>query len=232
MHWLALVVALAGCDRVFGIDPITPIDAPPCTMPEITDDFSDMSLPCGTWGTLQTDGHAAWLVRQNHQLIVTPEDGVLGFASCNSKSSMPFGPSGVFVELSEVVGAQGFGIFQMLTYNSFTDTTHNANTQFTAESAFIALRDQDSCGPSGCTDFQDGAYVASQMHWLRMIPTNGGATITAQVSADGFAWVEFGHRDLPAGALANYVKIGIGAGNNGLTTPVGRMVFDAFDVCP
>jgi hypothetical protein len=186
---------------------------------------------CGTWG--KQAGNPSWIARTGGTLVITPVDGVVDLGSCYTIGVFPFGPEGVFVEGIEVVGGGGYGVFQLDSYTSFTDTMFSASTQFNVTKDFVALTDQAACNATSCVYFQRGMYVASEMRWWRMIPTNGGATITAQVSPDGFAWTEFGHRDLPAGVLASYVRVAIGAGVSSLGNgPTGRTVLDNFDVCP
>ena len=123
----------------------------------------------------------------------------------------------------------GYGIFQILTYSTVTDASYNANTQFTVQASFVGFLDQDTCAAGKCMYIASGPYVADQMRWLRMLPTNGRATITAQISADGLTWTEYAHRDLAPPAVAAYVSVSLGGGNNGGTA--GRTVYQQFDIC-
>jgi len=232
MRWLAVASLLAGCDQVLRLDDIKPPpDAPPCSMPDLHDDFSVPSPVCGTWGKIY--GVASWITRGANTLVITPVDGVYDEGLCTTTSAIPFGPYGVFVETSEVETNDGYGVFEIDTYTALGDSAPSASTLFSVATNFVAFADETTCGATGCSYIQTAVYVASQMKWWRMIPDNNGTTIVAQFSADGYTWSEFSRRDLAAPALANYAVVSIGGGNGrGSGGSPGRLVFDKFDVCP
>jgi hypothetical protein len=231
MRWLAAAIALTACERVLQLGDLhPPPDAPPCTMPDVYDDFAPSPMVCGDWG--KAYGNQSYLSRAGGALVITPVAGVLDAGQCASSSAFTFGSDGVFVEVSEVETNGGYGAFSANTFTSFTDAKFNASTQLSVQSGFVGFSDITTCNPGPCKYYASGPYVPDQMRWLRMIPTNGGATITAQVSSDGKTWTEYGHRDLTPPALANFVTVALGAGTFDTTGPVGRTVFQHFDVCP
>jgi hypothetical protein len=230
MRWVVAAVALAGCERVLQLDDLhPPPDAPPCTMPDVYDDFMPSTMTCGDWG--QVYGNAAWISRDGSSLAVTPVAGIVDGVVCASTSAFRFGVDGVFVEISEVEMNGGYGVFTANTFTSFTDQKYNASSQFSFEADGVGFADGDSCNAGNCNFYAMGPYVASDMRWLRMLPTNGGATITAQVSSDGKTWTDYGHRDLTPPALASFVTISLGGGTFDTRGPVARTVFEHFDIC-
>lgn len=234
MRWLALFALLAGCDAVLGLERVTPPDAPPCSSPEVSDDFAPDAMVCDSWG--HVIGNAALISRNSGMLAVAPMQGVADYAACLSNSAMTFGPFGIFLDLGQVATGNGYGIFSIATFTTIGQAQHDARSNFTVSTNLVGLADQDYCDthPNMCLYYAMGPYVADQMKWLRWIPTNGGATITAQVSADGLTWMEFGHHDLTPPALANYITFAIGGGTgaNGALGPPGITAYEHFDICP
>jgi hypothetical protein len=241
MRWVALVVVLAGCDRLLNLDMIQDAargDAPVldtrdgpivlCPPPDVSDNFEDATPVCGTWGT--ADNVPGWLSRASGRLVVAPTPGVAAFVGCTENARITLGSNGVFAHVVAVGSDNSYGILEIKTYGNVLDSTPNADTTFAFSSTAISLYDQDTC-PS-CQNIASAGYVVGEMDWFALVPVKGGTVISAQYSHDGLMWHELGQRPLPAANTAMLGAVTVGGGASAMSTAPTSTQFESFDVCP
>lgn len=216
---MVLLLGLVGCDTVFQLqDPTGDArtgdapdgDAPPACQPQtIFDDFDDTTV-CGNWGF--EGGLNRVMTQGNGQLVIEPNLGG-GNGSC-STPSIAFVPSGLFVEVSEVLPPMISYMFLQLKWSS-------TEAILTYDQGQLVFKVNDVVIGS------PRPHDPTTTRWWRIRPN--GAAITADVSPDGKDWDPIGTHSIAVPAAVN---LDIQAGQFAPSAVQHRAVFERFNVCP
>ncbi len=221
-RWSMLLCALAaGCDYLFNIDHIDPVDGatqpvdvaadvptPPCASPALVDNF-DSGTICAPWGEKYMDLEAQMV--QNGQLIITPGKQANSIGGCVALAQHPFG-TGVAVRVTEIL--RGESTYTVL-------GIHGPNVQIKASGDGM-LRFQTF------SSVELGTPIPYQpdMFWWRIRP-EGLMAIVGEYSTDGASWTMLGRLTMPPPAM---ITPEISAGTN-TTQVTGSGVFDRLQIC-
>ena len=191
-RWFALLVVVAGCDRVLGLDDVnapgkggdagsnTGPDAPLACTPRLDtlhDDFSG-AIACAPWGASYTHGGAT-IAQANHAVTITGNAGGTSYAGCDSSTGTPLEAEGIFVEVSQhFTGMYGYTVFSL-------DLTQSSVVQLDIDAGgTIQLENHD-----GSTTYGTPAtYDEVAMRFLRIRPNVEKTALVGEVSPDAIRW--------------------------------------------
>ena len=226
----ALLLLLAGCDGVFGLDgvPARPVDAAIVDSPDAAPDaavcidgaadverFDDpMATPC-PWGFFDHGGFDYTIA--NGELSLTPMASYPGAqAGCGSFGAVAFGSFGEFIELAQLGGGYSYLFFRI----QWPDHTFSWLQQ---SGSAIEYR-----GPN---DMILGSVVFDPVatRFLRMRPD--GQSVVAEYSADARTWSVLGVDPTPPPATVTPEFEYGTPGPNGEPNPT-TAVIAGINACP
>jgi hypothetical protein len=211
---LILLLLVGGCDMLFQLDHVGPIDAPVdvmggCVNATLDDHFA-AAVACEPWGT-KYENKGALVVNDGNQLTIQPATVMDSSGGCASKGAVAFGAGGVAVEVSDVLsGNQG----------EYTEL-HLYEPDLNAVSIGVT----NNILGAGAVNL---LYDPTAMRWWRLRPV--GNAIEAAYTADGENYMPFSTIPLPPPATFSINLIG---GLGGSQTGFGGLaVFRRLLVCP
>jgi len=174
--WVAALIALAGCDAVFGLDR-EEVDCG-IHVAVLDEQFEDEVEACEPWA-YRFDADGTTVIQRNGDLQVTPRG--TGAAGCVSTASYRFPRGGLIAEVKEVVSADG-------AYTSLSagddDSIQMANGELLYEASNASKM------------YSRIPYEPAKMRWWKLHDEQG--VVTASYSATGLSdWVVFGQRSVP-----------------------------------
>lgn len=213
------LVGLTACDVVLGFDPIpdaATVDAMTCEMPSVFDGF-DGATACGAWGYV--GGNTAVVTQTDGRLLIEPSV-TGGNGNCLTRNPAAFGPSGMFIEVSEVLPQDISYMFLQVTWTDAAGPHDYAMTLQRDGLAFQEATDTIVLGQVG--------FDLVRHRWWRIRP--GADQLISETSPDGHTWSRVGVSGpltIPAA-----VTVDIHAGNFAASAQPGRAAFDSFNLCP
>ncbi len=218
-----LLLALAGCDQLLGIDPRpdagsmeardagNDLDAPPRCKLVVDDNFGGDSV-C-PWGGVTTAG--ATVTADSGELVITPAANGSSYGACWQATPQPFGPDGATLEVSTAI--RNPSAYVVLFARAELDAALIA-----MYANQIALFREMPRAPHGVVARPPGKF------WLRLRPDPAGAGIVGEFSEDGTMFTSIG---VVPGEIPTHVRMEIGAGANEGVDVTGNARFDRVQFC-
>lgn len=219
MRWLpALVGLVGGCDSVFGVEHGGGATTT-CISPGVSIDFETPPEggACRPFGF--GNGGDATMRVVDGQLVIEPEPRRAEANGCTAGAPVQF-EHGIFTEVTSIFAH--FNAF--VTFNYHGQIPEDAvRASLSASAGYVRLL--DASGESVAeVPYEPGSQ------WWKLRPSDDGAGVVAEVSADGLAWTRLG---IVGGRPPDQVivQFSAGVGDDEASAP-GEAAFEQVNVCP
>jgi len=229
VKWALAALALAGCDRLFGLNGIrvhgdaaldAPVDAPSCVgVPLVADTFDNTGgTPCMGWGN--DDHFMSTDVVAGGSLAITPDPDVTTTrGGCEASVRTPLTTTGVFVEVTQpATGADEYMYFAIDWGDGVTRSTWFWNASGTG------ILFQSRGATIGST-----AFDPVSTRWLRIRAADDGGGVVGDYSSDAEHWTTIGEDQVTPPAT---VGVEFLDGTFAPEAAPSTARFDTLDVCP
>ena len=222
--WLAVMLLLAACQRVFKLDEVPPIgdggadatadgSGSACPTSGPRDDFSGIE-PCAVWGTVVKDPQVAVQSGQGTLRVLIDAQG--GQGGCMLNGALTLTADGIFIEVPQPLDTgSAYTVF-----HAFAQTPGDASATIFAANGGVVLFDENARANVSA------AMPDTQARWWRLRAIQGG--IAGDLSSDGKTWTSVGAVPGTVGPVAVYLQAGVTTPND----PTGIATFAHFDECP
>ena len=232
---LSALVALAGCDKVLGLQPLPPPDALPdaapdvplpdaplCVMPALYDAF-DSDPVCAPIGFADNDATTT-VSSVNGRLAIAPGANTASTRGGCLGGNVAFAAdAGVFMHVTSLPDGSEYQFMALYWSGSSTSTMVSWNT-----SDIIVQRARMPNDPAPVM-VGDILFDSTMTTWVRVRPTVDGTAIVAESSPDGLHWTVFGTDTVTPPTEARVTMYG---GTFASESAPRTIYFDDFDVCP
>jgi hypothetical protein len=233
---VVVMLAVAGCDNLFGLTTIDPLadapgidgtgtdardgavitgDAPPpaglgCVTPLLVEHFT-ATTPCSPWGSPYMASNAT-MSEGSHSLLIQPASQLDSLAGCRSNATYLWTGGVVIVRTKQIL--TGMGPYTML------QTHGGGDVAIGAGDGTLKFQRTD-----GSLIWAAAPYQSVAMQWWRLRAVGG--MIYAEFSPDGNAWTELGHQML----AVTSISIDVMASSGVSSSPPGVAEFTDLYVC-